>query len=96
MRIKVRAYLKFRAVLGESLWLDVDLEKARLNDVLKELSNRYGKKFSDLLFEPQSADVKRANLVLLNGQSYMNLKEGLRTELKEEDEISLMPALAGG
>jgi MoaD family protein len=96
MRIKVRAYLKFRAMIGESLWLDLNLEKAMLNDVLNELSNRYGKKFNDLLFEPQSMDVKRANLVLLNGQSYMNLKEGLNTEVKEEDEISLMPALAGG
>jgi MoaD family protein len=96
MKIKVRGYLKFRAIIGESLWLDLNLEKAMVNDVLNELSNRYGKKFDDLLFEPQSMDVKRANLLLLNGQSYRNLKEGLRYELKEGDEITLMPALAGG
>jgi len=96
VKVKITAYLKFRALIGESLSFELIGDTVLLKDVLKGLSNRYGKKFDDLVFEPQSSDVKRAVLILINGQSYMNLKYGLSAELREGDEIQLLPVLAGG
>jgi MoaD family protein len=96
VKVKITAYLKFRALIGESLSFELSGDRVILKDFLKELSNRYGEQFDDLVFEPQSRNVKRAVLILINGQSYMNLKYGLKTELREGDEIQLLPALAGG
>jgi len=96
VKVKITAYLKFRALIGESLSFELSGDRVILKDFLKELSNRYGEKFDDLVFEPQRRNVKRAVLILINGQSYLNLKYGLNTELREGDEIQLLPVLAGG
>ena len=88
--------MKFRALIGESLSFELSGDRVMLKDFLRELSNRYGKNFDDLVFEPQSRNVKRAVLILINGQSYMNLKYGLSAELRDGDEIQLLPILAGG
>ena len=96
MKVKISAYMKFRALIGESLSFELSGDRVMLKDFLRELSNRYGKNFDDLVFEPQSRNVKRAVLILINGQSYMNLKYGLSAELRDGDEIQLLPILAGG
>jgi MoaD family protein len=96
VKVKISAYMKFRALIGESLSFELSGDRVMLKDFLRELSNRYGKNFDDLVFEPQSRNVKRAVLILINGQSYMNLKYGLSAELRDGDEIQLLPILAGG
>ena len=94
--MKVTGYLKFKALIGNQVLLELEREKATLRDVLILLSRRYGNKFEEMVFDPQTKEIKRANLILLNGQSYLNILNPLNTELKEGDEITLLPVVAGG
>jgi MoaD family protein len=96
LKIRVTGYSKFKAVMGNRVPAELEMEAGTLRDALELISKRYGKKFEEMVFDPQTREVKRSNLVMLNGQSYLNLRGGLRIELKDGDEIVFMPALVGG
>ena len=96
MKIKVTGYVKFKAVMGNQVPMVLEIGKGTLRDALEALSSQYGKKFENMIFDPQTKEVKRSNLILLNGQSYLNLRHRLGSELKDGDEITLLPVVAGG
>lgn len=96
MKIKVIGYLKFKPLVGDGVSLELETEEATLRDALNVLSNQYGKRFEDLLFDPLTRKIKRSILILLNGQPYTNLGKRLDSELKDGDEIAFCPTLAGG
>ena len=96
MRIKVTGYLKFKGLIGDEASLELETEKATLRDALKVLCNQYGERFESILFDPFTKEIKRSNLILLNGQPYINLGKRLDTELKDGDEITFSAVLAGG
>lgn len=96
MKIKITGYLKFRGLIGDEASLELETEKATVRDALKVLCNQYGKRFESILFDPCTKEIKRSNLILLNGQPYINSGKRLDTELKDGDEIALCPVLAGG
>ena len=96
MRIKVTGYLRFRGLIGDEASLELETEKATLRDAMKVLCNQYGERFESVLFDPLTKKIKRSNLILLNGQPYINLGKRLDTELKDGDEITFSAVLAGG
>lgn len=96
MKISVTGYSRFKSVLDKKLPVVLEMPEGTLRDALEALSRRYGKKFEDMVFEPREKEVKKSNLILLNGQSYLNLRDRLRSELKDGDEILLMPIVVGG
>jgi molybdopterin converting factor small subunit len=96
VKIKVTGYLKFRGLVGNEATLELETEKATLRDALKVLCNQHGERFESILLDPSTREIKRSNLVLLNGQPYINLGKRLDTELKDGDEITFSPVLAGG
>jgi MoaD family protein len=96
VKIRVSGYLKFRGLIGDEATLELEAEQATLRDALKMLCNQHGERFDSILFDPSSGEPRRSNLILLNGQPYINLGKGLDTELKDGDEIALSPVLAGG
>jgi molybdopterin converting factor small subunit len=49
-----------------------------------------------MVFESARQGLKPSILVLLNGVTHWNLKQGLATELKNGDEVELRPMAAGG
>jgi MoaD family protein len=96
VKIKVIGYLKFKGLMGDGVSLELETEEATLRDALNVLSNQYGKRFEDIMFDPLTQEIKRSILILLNGQPYINLGKRLDSELKDGDEITFCPALAGG
>jgi len=76
--------------------LEIEMKNASLGDVLKDLSNRFGEGFSDLIFDPKTKEVKNHISILVNGQHYIFPPKRLATELKEGDEVALFPQIAGG
>ena len=88
--------MKFRGLIGDEASLELETEKATLRDALKVLCNQYGERFESILFDPFTKEIKRSNLILLNGQPYINLGKRLDTELKDGDEITFSAVLAGG
>ncbi len=96
MKIKVKGYFTLRKAMDNKAVLEIEMKNASLGDVLKDLSNRFGEDFSDLIFDPKTKEVKNHILILVNGRHYMFLPKRLATELKEGDEVALFPQIAGG
>jgi molybdopterin converting factor small subunit len=63
--------------------------------VLKSLSNQYGKKFADYVFEEKTGEVKGFLQFLINGKSASNL-QGLNSQLQENDILAIIPPVGGG
>jgi molybdopterin converting factor small subunit len=96
VKIKVIGYLRFKDLIGGEVSLELDAERATVKDALKMLCHQYGERFESFLFDPHTKEIKRSNLVLVNGQSHINLAGRLDCELKDGDEITLSPVLVGG
>jgi molybdopterin synthase sulfur carrier subunit len=76
--------------------LDIEAGKLTVRDLLEELSIRFGEEFRDIILETESQSGSRYIQILVNGRHYRHLPNGLDTELKEGDEVSLFPPVAGG
>ena len=96
MKIKVKGYFTLRKAIDNEAVLEMEMKNASLGDVLKDLSNRFGEGFSDLIFDPKTKEVKNHISILVNGRHYIFLPKQLATELKEGDEVALFPQIAGG
>ena len=96
VKIKITGYLKFRGLIGNEVSLELETEEATLRDALEVLCNQYGERFESFLFDPSTREIKRSNLILLNGQPYINLSKRLDSKLQDGDEISFRPVLTGG
>lgn len=96
MKIKITGYVQFRAFIGDQVFLALESKKTTLRDTLHILCEKYGKKFEEMLWDTRTEKIRRANLVMLNSHPYMNLRDGLDSELKEGDEITIIPMLTGG
>jgi len=96
MKIKVKGYFTLRKAMDNKAVLEIEMKNASLRDVLKDLSNRFGEGFSDLIFDPKTKEVKNHISILVNGRHYIFLPKRLATELKEGDEVALFPQIAGG
>ena len=74
----------------------IDMDESTLAEALAFLSSKLGEEFDRLIFDGHSKKIKNSNLILLNGQNYLNLAKRINTPLKDGDEISLLPMVAGG
>ncbi|MGJ7923034.1 ubiquitin-like small modifier protein 1 [Neobacillus sp. LXY-4] len=64
-----------------------------LEELLKKLCHKYGKKFEDKIFENNNLSAEI--IILVNGR-HIEHCEGIHTKLKQEDVISIFPVVAGG
>jgi molybdopterin converting factor small subunit len=96
VKIKVTAYGRFKGFIEDEVSLQLEAERATVREALELLCRRYGEGLESTLFDPSTKGIKRSNLVLLNGQSYINLDRRLDSEVKDGDEITLLPVLVGG
>ena len=92
MKIKVKLFAPFRELFntGEG---EVELKGVpdvqRLLDVLCDTEKRRENIFED------SGELRPYIMVLINGKS-IRMLNGIRTELKEGDEVALFPPVSGG
>jgi MoaD family protein len=96
MEIRIRGFLTLRKAMGDQSPLVVDLEAPTIRGVFQELSNIFGEDFQNLMFDPNTREVRSHNLVLVNGRHCRNLPGGLDSRLNEGDEVSLFPPVVGG
>ena len=96
MKITVKGYFSLLKAIGGTSPIEVERPAATLREVLDELSRRFGAEFADSVYDYQKGEAAGHVLLMLNGRNYLSMPEGLETPLKEGDEISLFPPLAGG
>ena len=77
----------------EEFILSID-EKSSVKDIIEKLVLRYGKEFENIILK--SPDFLNKYIILgLNGKDIRSY-DGLKTIIQEGDEISFLPAIAGG
>ena len=96
MKIRVKAFLTLRKVMGDQASLEIEAGKLTISDLLEELTMRFGDEFKKMILETESQSGSRYIQILVNGRHYRHLPNGLDAELKEGDEVSLFPPVAGG
>jgi molybdopterin synthase sulfur carrier subunit len=72
----------------------VTLDAGDLKSAIEQLETRFPG-FRERLLDPQSGELRQFVNVYLNDED-VRFGEGLATKLAEEDEVSIIPAVAGG
>ena len=96
MKITIRGFLTLRNVMEARVALSFERDVLTVEDLLHELSEKYGEDFRKMIFDPQTNAPGRYIRILINGRHYSHLPEKLNTKLYEADEVSLFPPIAGG
>ena len=84
MEVKVRFFTSLREIVGkrEETLLFGDGEMVTVDLVLKIFSKKYGKPFTEYVYDVETGQPKNFLQFLLNGTSTSTLN-GLKTELKD-------------
>ncbi len=97
MQISVRFFTALREITGkreEKLTLKGE-EAVTIRMVLDVLSKRYGKGFTEYVFDRKTGQVKGFLQFLVNGRSTSSSDE-LKTELADGDVLAIIPPVGGG
>ena len=90
--------IKFLSLLTEITEIEeINLpieEGANIRTILEQLTVKFGTKFEDMIFK-SSKDLSEYVIIAANGKDIRTL-DGLNTKIHLEDEISFIPAIAGG
>ena len=75
--------------------LNFPIEKGvNIRTILEQLTNKFGSKFEEMIFK-SSKDLSKYVIITVNGKDIRTL-DGLSTKIQLDDEISFIPAIAGG
>lgn len=96
LRISVSGYLKFRGFFGDGMSVDLPADDTTLRHALEVICEQCGETLRDALYDPATQELKRSNLILVNGQPHTNLGERLDSMLKDGDKVALCTFISGG
>ncbi|MFX1522873.1 MAG: MoaD/ThiS family protein [Promethearchaeota archaeon] len=77
----------------EELSLPIE-DDVNIRTILEKLAVKFGSKFEEMIFK-SSMDLSKYVIITINGKDIRNL-DGLNTKVQINDEISFIPAIAGG
>ncbi len=92
MEIKIRFTAQLKDVVGQGTDKITIEEKENLQSVLSRLTERYGDKFKNILFD-ESGTYRNSILLVLN-QYQINYVDNV--VLNDGDEIAIMSPISGG
>lgn len=97
MEVKVRFFTNLREIVDkrEETLVFTDEETVTVDLVLKTLSAKYGKPFTEYVYNNETGQPKNFLQFLINGTSTSTLK-GLETELKDGAVLAILPPVGGG
>ncbi|MCS4542120.1 MAG: MoaD family protein [Euryarchaeota archaeon] len=74
---------------------ETDINATTVEQLVEELIAKYGNDFKERLIDQKTGKVRRFINVFVNGKD-TRLTGGLKTPLKDNDEVSILPAVSGG
>ncbi len=93
--VKVQTILDIKRILGKR---EVELlvpEKSTVEDLLRNMVERWGDELSSRLFEPGTHSLFSHIQIMVNGRAIGFLNR-METVLQDGDEVLLLPPAAGG
>jgi len=94
IRVKVKFFTTLREIVGKK---EEEIELSRsvtVEALLRQLSKTYGKEFEDYVYD-ELGNIRGHLQFLVNGKSITALR-GLKTKLKEGDQVAILPPVGGG
>ncbi|MBW2049615.1 MAG: MoaD family protein [Deltaproteobacteria bacterium] len=96
MKIRVKGYLTVRKAMNGQASLEIEAEELTVTELLEMLCNRYGEDLRCMIFDPETQGQSQDIKILVNGRHFRHLPDGFDNELKDVDEVSIFPLMAGG
>jgi MoaD family protein len=96
MKITIRGFLTLREVMGDRSELELETGNITLMELLHELSNMFGERYTQMVFDKAGKSLNQHIRILINGRHYSHMPQKLSTRLREGDDVALFPPLAGG
>jgi len=90
----VRFFTTLREITGRKKEHFEFSKAVTVNSLLRQLSKKYGQEFDDYMFD-ELGDVRGHLQILINGQSVTTMR-GLKTQLKDGDQVAILPPIGGG
>jgi len=94
VKVTVRFFTTLREITGKKEEQIEFSRSATVESLLKQLSKKYGKEFDDYVYD-ELGSVHGYLHLLINGKSITAL-QGMRTKLKEGDQVAILPPVGGG
>jgi MoaD family protein len=97
LQVQVRFFTSLREIVGkrEETLKFPEGEKVTVEAVLKTLSQRYGKRFVEYVYDAETGEVRGFLQFLVNGKSAA-IMNGLQTKLEDGDVLAILPPVGGG
>jgi MoaD family protein len=96
MKITLRGFLTLREAMDDESALELEIGNITLMQLLHELSDMFGERFTQMLFNKAGKSLNPHIRILINGRHYSHIPQKLKTRLQEGDEVALFPPIAGG
>jgi molybdopterin synthase sulfur carrier subunit len=94
MKVTVKFFTTLREIVGQPQEQIALSEAVTVNELLQQLGKKYGEKFTSYIYNEKG--MVRGHLhFLINGKS-ITTQQGLKTKLKENDILAILPPVGGG
>ncbi len=94
MKVTVKFFTTLREIVGKPQEQIELSEATTVNELLQQLGERYGTKFTRYVYN-EKGTVQGHLHFLINGKS-ITTQQGLKTKLKENDILAILPPVGGG
>ena len=94
LKVTVKFFTTLREITGKKEEQVEFSKAATVASLLKQLSKKYGKEFSDYVYD-ELGDVRGHLQILINGRSITTM-QGFKTKLNNGDQIAILPPVGGG
>jgi len=95
IKVKVHAILGLKQIIGQSEVQISIPEGSSLQELVSLMVERWGTELSSRLFDSDGISLLPHNRIMVNGQDLAFL-DGIKTVLHDQDEIHIIPPVAGG
>jgi MoaD family protein len=96
MKIVVKSFLTMRKIMDGQASLEIEAEALTIRQLLEQLCDRFGENLRNMVFDSENPTVTQDIKILINGRHFRHLPDGFDNELKDGDEVSIFPLMAGG
>ncbi len=94
MKVTVKFFTTLREIVGKPQEQIELSEAVTVNELLQQLGEKYGEKFTRYVYT-EKGKVRGHLHFLINGKS-ITTQQGLKTKLRENDILAILPPVGGG